>query len=151
MLRDNLGDGVGLGLALQFAADPGAFGPGEDLVNGWLALRQRAVVQVGRVVQVAGSAGGIHLDVQHPLGDDAPLAGSREAGVLDGVLQVEEHARGGAWVALVDQHRAAAQQVAVALQGEVDGGIEQRVAGADEGGERLALGATSDFSKAMRS
>ncbi|HWS12871.1 MAG TPA: hypothetical protein VN279_08740 [Rhodocyclaceae bacterium] len=67
------------------------------------------------------------------------------------MLQVEEHARRGAGVALVDQHRAAAQQVAVALQGEVDGGIEHRVAGADEGGERLALGATSDFSKAMRS
>ena len=62
----------------------------------------------------------------------------RQAGVLDGVLQVEEHARLRARVALVHQHRAALEQVAVALQGQVDGGVEQRMAGADEGGQRLA-------------
>ena len=31
------------------------------------------------------------------------------------------------------------QQVAVALEREVDGGVEQRMARADEGGQRLAL------------
>ncbi len=52
--------------------------------------------------------------------------------------RVEEHARARARVALVHQHRAALQQIAVALEREVEGGVEQRVARADEGGERLA-------------
>ncbi len=55
------------------------------------------------------------------------------------MLQIEQHARRGAGVALVDQHGAALQQVAVALQGEIDDSVEQRVARADEGGQRLAL------------
>ena len=84
-----------------------ALGPGEDGVDAGLAVGQRAVVEVGRVVEVAGGAGGVQLDVEHALGDDAALAGAGEAGVLDGVLQVEEHARRGAGVALVHQHGAA--------------------------------------------
>ena len=80
------------------------------------------------------------LDIEHPLGDDPPLTHASQARVLDGVLQIEQHSWCGAWVALVDQHGAAFEQVAIALQGEVDDGIKQRMAGADEGGERLALG-----------
>jgi hypothetical protein len=79
------------------------------------------------------------FDVEHALRDDAALAGAGEAGILDGVFQIEEHARRGAGVALVDQHGAALQQVAVALQREVDDGVEQRMTGADERGQRLAL------------
>ncbi|WP_200387231.1 hypothetical protein [Thiocapsa imhoffii] len=55
------------------------------------------------------------------------------------MLQIEDHARRGAGVALVDQQGAVLEQVAVALQGEIDDGVEQRMAGADEGGGRLAL------------
>lgn len=57
---------------------------------------------------------------------------------MDRVLEEEEHAWRGAGVALVDQHRAALDQVALALERQVEHGVEQRVAGADEGGERLA-------------
>ena len=64
---------------------------------------------------------------------------AREARVLDGMLQVEEHARLRARVALVHQHGAALEQVAVALEREVDDRVEQRMARADEGGQRLAL------------
>jgi hypothetical protein len=56
------------------------------------------------------------------------------------VLQVKQHPRCGARIARVHQHGATLQQVAVALQGEVDDGVEKRMAGADEGGERLPLG-----------
>ena len=91
-------------------------------------------------MEVAGRAVGVELDVEHPLGDDPALARSREARVLDRVLDVEQHARLGPGVALVDQHRAALEQVAVAFEGEVDDvAVEQRMARADEGGQRLAV------------
>ena len=51
-----------------------------------------------------------------------------------------ESTRGvGAGIALVNQHRPTPQKVAVAIERQVKRGIEQRMAGADEGGERLAL------------
>jgi hypothetical protein len=55
------------------------------------------------------------------------------------VLEIEEHAGRDARIALVHQHRTPAQEIAVTLQREVDGRVEQRVAGADEGGQRLPL------------
>ena len=55
------------------------------------------------------------------------------------MLEVEQHARLSPWVALVDQHRAALEQVAMAFEREVDDRVEQRMAWADEGGQRLAL------------
>ena len=82
---------------------------------------------------------GVHLDVEHAPRDGAALARRQQARVLDGVLEVEEHARARAGVALVHQHRAALQEIAVALEREVERGVEQRVARADEGRERLAL------------
>ena len=67
---------------------------------------------------------GVELDVEHPPGNDAALARAREARVLDRVLDVEQHARPGPGVALVHQHRAALEQVAVAFEGEVDDRVE---------------------------
>ena len=53
--------------------------------------------------------------------------------------RVEQHARRGAGVALVHQNCSTLKEVAIALQRQVDDGIEQRVAGANKGGQRLAL------------
>src|SRR5690606_22701790 len=64
--------------------------------------------------------------------------GSERRRVLDRVLQEEEHARGRSDIALVHQYRAALQQVAVALQREVEHGVEELMPGADESRERLA-------------
>ena len=61
------------------------------------------------------------------------------AAVLDRVLEDrQKRADVLALVRLVDQDRALLQQVAVALQHQVDRGVEQRMAGADEGGDRAA-------------
>jgi hypothetical protein len=81
----------------------------------------------------------IQLDVEHTSRHGTSLAGPRRGRVLDGVLQVEQHAGGVARIALVHEHAAAAEQVAVAFQGEVERRVEQRVARADKCGERLAL------------
>ena len=89
-------------------------------------------------MQVARDAVGVELDVEHPLRNDPPLAGAGDAAVLQRVLDGEEHAGRGARVAVVDENRAAPQQVTVTLECHVDDGVEQRMAGADEGGERLA-------------
>ena len=55
------------------------------------------------------------------------------------MVEVEEHARLGAGVALIHEHSAPAQQVAVPLQRQVNGCVEQRVTRAHKGRERLAL------------
>ena len=140
VFRHDLGDGVALGPSLQLAVEPLALGPVEEGRDAGLAGRQGPVVEIGRVMDVAGGARGVLLHIEHPLGDDPALAGAGESGVLDGVLQIEEHPGLGARIALVHQDGAAFQQVAIALQGEVDDGVEQGVTGADEGGLRLALG-----------
>ena len=84
--------------------------------------------------------GGVELDVEHLLGDDPALARSRETRILNGVLQVKQHARRVARIALVHQHRAAAQEIAVTFQGEIEHSVEQRMARTNKSGERLALG-----------
>ena len=55
------------------------------------------------------------------------------------MLEVEEHARPGAGIALVHQHVAALQQIAVTLEGELDPRIEEWMPGTAERGERLPL------------
>ena len=103
MFRHDLGDGVALRLLLDLASDPRALGPIEDRLHARFALGQRPVVEVGRVVEVAGRPVGVELDVEHPLGDDATLARAGEARVLDRMLDVEQHPRPSPWVALVQQ------------------------------------------------
>ena len=87
---------------------------------------------------MARRAVGVDLDVQHPSGDDAPVAGAGDAAVLQGVLDGEEHARGRAPVAVVHQHGAPPQKIAVALQRQIDDRVEQGLAGVHEGRRRLA-------------
>ena len=70
------GDGVALGGLLQGGADPGAFGPGEDGFVLRFVWGQGAIVEVGGVLDVAGVGGGVELDVEHALGDDAAGAGA---------------------------------------------------------------------------
>ena len=137
MLRDDDADGVRLRRLLQLPADPGALGPGEERVDRRLVVRQRPVVEIRRIVQMARHAVVIELDVEHPLRDDAPIAGTGDAGVLQGMLDGEEHTGRRAVVALVDEDRAALEQVAVAFQDQVDDGVEQRMAWTDESRQRL--------------
>lgn len=129
--------GMNLSLAFDLPVDPGALRPGEDGL--WLGLirRQGPEIKVGGIVDVAGSSGGIHFDVEHALRDDPALACTRDAGVLDGMLEVEEDAWRGPRVALVHEDAAPLEEIAIPLEGEVDDRIEERRAGADEGSQRL--------------
>ena len=63
----------------------------------------------------------------------------RRARILDGVLQIEEHVGPVALVALVDQHGAALQEIAVPFQCQIDHRIEQWVPGTHERRQGLAL------------
>ena len=47
-------------------------------------------------MHVTHRALGIHLDIQHPLGDNSTLACTGLAGILNGVFQVEQDSRLGA-------------------------------------------------------
>ena len=69
--------------------------------------------------------GGVQLHVQHPLGDDAALARPRETRILNGMLQIKQHAWCVAGIALVHQHRTTAQEIAVPFQGEIEHGVKQ--------------------------
>src|SRR5258705_8707990 len=55
------------------------------------------------------------------------------------MFQIKEHPRRRAGVTLVYEYRPAPQKVAMALERQVKCCIEQRMTGADERGERLAL------------
>ena len=98
-------------------------------------------------MQVACLACGIQLHVEHLLGNRAAVAILEHARILNGVLQIEEHARRRAGVTLVNEYRAAPQKVAMAVERQIKRGIEQRMAGANEGGERLALRCDQGFLK----
>ena len=56
-----------------------------------------------------------------------------------GVLKVKQNARGGSGIWLVHKHCAATQEIAVSLQCEVDGGIEEGVSRTHKSGQRLLL------------
>ena len=90
-------------------------------------------------MHVPGHTVRVELDVEHALGDDAAIPRARQARILDVVLQIEEHAGPVALVALVDQHGAALQEIAVPLQRQVDHRIEQWVPGTHERRQGLAL------------
>ena len=93
MLRDDCGNGIALRLLLHVPVDPGALRPIEDPLRPGVVLAQRTVVEVGRIVHVSCRALGIDLHVQHAPGDRPALSRSCRAGILDGVFQVEQHAR----------------------------------------------------------
>ena len=88
---------------------------------------------------MAGIPCRVQFDVQHPFGNDAAFTGSGHTRILDGVLQVEEHTRTGACIAFVHQNGAAAEQVAVPFNRQVDGRVKKRMPRADECGKRLSL------------
>ena len=68
--------------------------------------------------------------------DDLVVAVAIGAAVLDRLVQGDEDAQAVALIARINQDRALLHQIAVALEDEVDRGVEQRVAGADEGRDR---------------
>ena len=111
----NLGDGVPKRLRLKRTANPATFGTRQQRVHVKLTSGQRAVVEVGGIVQAAGRPVLTHLHIEHLLGDRAALAALEYARVLNGVLQIEQHTRRRAEVALIHQHGAPAQQVTMPL------------------------------------
>src|SRR6266446_6631897 len=98
-------------------------------------------------MQVARLASRVQFDIQHLLRDGAALATPHATGVLQGVLQVEEHTRCRARIALVYQYRATTQKIAMAFECQVEGGIQQRMARADKGRQGLALWCDKRFLK----
>ena len=128
-----------LRLLLKIAGDPGAFRALDERRYVWLVSSQRPVIEIGRVLEVPGDAVGVHLDVEHPLGDDPALAGAGDAGVLDGVLQIEQHA--GSVPASRSSTSTAPRRSRSRCRSsdEIDRRIEQRMAGTDECRQRLAL------------
>ena len=82
---------------------------------------------------------GIEFHVEHPLGDDAPLALASAAGVLNGVLEIEKHAR------RVPESRSSTRTAprrsksAIALKRQIEHGVEQRMARTHECRQRLSL------------
>ena len=111
VLRHHIGDRVRLRLLLKVPADPGALRAPNDRRNVGFVGTQRPIVQVRRIMEVSGDAGLIHLDVEHPLGDNPAVPCSGCGGILDSVLKIEQHPRLGSCVALVDEHCPSTQQI----------------------------------------
>ncbi len=132
-------DSVGAGFVLQAGGNPRALRACQKSGGIRLAFLQGAVVEVGGVVQVAGVSGGIEFDIKHLFRDHPALTGAGEVGILNGVLQVEQDTGRGALVVFIDEDGTTAQEVAMALQHEVERGIQQRMTRADKSRHGLPL------------
>ena len=130
---DQVGNGVALGLLLKATRNPGARRVVENRCNIRFVRLEGAKIKIGRVVEMMRVAGGVEFNIEHLARNRAPFTAAGDAGILDRVLQIEDYPRGRAGIALIHQHRAAAQQVTVPFQHEIQRRIEQRVAGADKG------------------
>ena len=80
-------------------------------------------------------AGGIQLNKLHLARDHATITGAVGASILNGVLQVHQRPRLLARIVRVYQHRPPFEEIPVAFQHEVYGGVEEWMTGADEGGK----------------
>ena len=78
------------GLLLQVAGDPSRLRACEKVVGVRFVIAQRPVVEVRRVLEVAGRARGFHLDVEHAARDRASLAGRQQARILDRVVEEKQ-------------------------------------------------------------
>src|SRR3990172_7774213 len=139
MLRHDACHRMTLHRLFQIMVNPGAFRTVEDRFRSWFAIRQRTVVEIGCVLHMAYIAFGIKFYIKHPLRDDATFAETGKTRILDGVFQIEKHARSAAGIVFVHKHGAALQKVALALKGKVYDRIEKRMTRADEGSQRLTL------------
>ncbi len=66
-------------------------------------VRRRAIVEVRRRPRILDAVVLVDFDELQPLGDDATVAGSIRAGILNGVFQIQQHTRLDTLVAVVDQ------------------------------------------------
>ena len=130
--------GVAEGEAFHAARKPslaaGVFERGLSLL-----ARGGAVIEIRRVARVRGRAVFAYLHEMDVARDDAAAPVGKERAVLNGMLDVEEQARGFAGVAFVHQHGPALQKVAGAFAHHVDERFEQGMPGADEGGRHGPL------------
>ena len=147
MLRHDVGDGISLCLLLNFTTDPCRFGPGEEGVHVRFSILERPIVEIGCVVEMSRLPFCVDLNVEHSLGYDPPVPTSRDARVLNCMFEKEQDAWAQPGIAVVDQGRSSAQQIAVSFQREVDGCIEKGVPGTDESSQCLTLRGYQRFFK----
>src|SRR5262249_47088196 len=129
MLWHHAGNRVLLGSLFKAAVNPCELWSVENGFQLRVFGTKRAVIQVGRIVYVPSVAGGVYLNVQHPLGNYPALACARNASVLHSMLQVKEHARLITRIAVIDEHSATPQQVTMAFERQINCSIKQRMAG----------------------
>ena len=101
---------------------------------------QGMIVRPRKVVELQSQSGGKLVNFSLHVGDE--IKPGEVLGVIDQAeirKQVEEDTGLHRRVALVHEHRTPPEQIPVSFQRQVDGGVEQRMARADEGGQWLAL------------
>jgi hypothetical protein len=138
MLRHHLDNSIADHPLFQSTADPRQFrtrqqGGGIGFVPG-----ERAVVKVGRILEITAPPVCIDLDKEHAPRDGASFARWEEAGVLNSMLKEKEHPGFRPTISFIDQDGTTFQQVTMLFQGQVDHGIEQWMTRADKRGQRLA-------------
>ena len=87
-----------------------------------------------------GLARGIQFDVEHTLGNRDAVSRSGHVRVLDRMFEVKDDAWCCPEVAFIDEDGPAMQQIPVALQRQIECGIQQRMARAYKCGQGLTLG-----------
>src|SRR2546421_12426806 len=103
-----------------------------------LVLVERAVVQIRGISRHVRCAGSIQLNKLHLARDHAAITGAVGASILNGVLQIHQRPRLFARIVGIYQHRPSLEEIPVALQHEINSGVEEGMAGAEEDSKRLA-------------
>ena len=139
VFRDNCFHRVTLDNLFQALVYPLTFFPVQDRVNSRVAIGQRPVIQVGRIVRVAGYAMLVSLHVQHAFRYNATVTGTGQACVLDRVFKIEQDSRGCSRVPLIHEDGPAFQEVPVTLQYQIGHRIKQGMARTYKSSQRESL------------
>ncbi len=85
-------------------------------------------------------AHGVQFNVEHSFRNGKSLTRFVCVGILDRMLQIEQDSRRCSEVAVIEEYSAAPQQIPVALQRDVKGGVEKWMPRANKCRKRLSLG-----------
>jgi hypothetical protein len=151
MFRHHFGDGVRQCLLLKVSRNPCALRASEYGIYAGFISHEGAVIEIGRVMDVAGLACSIHLHIKHLLGNRSSITILKQARVLDGVFQVKEYARHRAGIAIVHQNGAAPQKIAPRSSVRSSVASSRGWPGQTKAASGSPCGAIKDFSNAIRS
>ena len=147
VLGDNLRNGVASGPIFHAGGQP-CLGIHITADRCLLRFGGGAIIQIGRIACMSGAAIGKQLYKMDLLGDHSLSTIVQNHTVLNTVFDIEQQTGLVAVVAVIYEHSASLEQIGVSLPRQVNGGLQQRMAGTNQFGGRQSGKITSALVKA---